>query len=356
MLMEHSTEPDTLGPLKALTGPYSGMTEPVRHRRMRRLKALPGKSATYFHLMSRLCQGVPFFDDTEKEALLLVLRRLARFCGLDLLTFCIMGNHFHALVRVPDRQKWLKQFGGPSGEARLLSHLRTLYSKAFVELLQAQLTRWRQDGREDLAEACLSGIKARFCDISVFGKELKARFARWYNKRHNRRGALWMGRFHSVLVEGGSPADKTDSRDALKVMAAYIDLNPVRAGLVEFAEAYRWCGWSAALTGNKEAIEGLCEVVGCDTKQWDLGGRHAYAHWVSEHHKNNTGHTEASAGLLSSWRAFSRGVAIGREAFIEGVFGEYRDYFGERRKCGARQLHGRDAPWRKELRTLRELR
>lgn len=353
--MSQTTEPDPLGPLKALTGPYVGMTEPVRRRRMRRVKALPGRTSSCFHLMSRLCEGVPFFDDTEKEALVLVLRRLARFCGLDLLTFCVMGNHFHTLVRVPDRQEWLTQFDGPSGEARLLSHLRTLYSKAFVELLQAQLSRWRQDGREDLAEACLSGIKARFCDISVFGKELKARFARWYNKRHNRRGALWMGRFHSVLVEGSSAAGKTDSHDALKVMAAYIDLNPVRAGLVESAEAYRWSGWSAALAGNKEAIEGLCKVVGCDAKQWGHGGRRAYAHWVSERRSTATlaAAPTTAVNLLHSVRAFSRGVAVGSETFVEAIFQHCRDCFGTRRVSGARRLDGGGGTCLRSLRDLR---
>jgi REP element-mobilizing transposase RayT len=348
--------PDPLGPIKALTGPYMGMTESVRRRRMRRVKFLPGKASTCFHVMSRLCEGVAYFDDTEKEALVLVLRRLARFCGLNLLTYCVMGNHFHALVRVPDRQEWLKQFDGDLGESRLLTHLRTLYSKAFVELLVAQLDLWRQDGREDLATACLTGIKTRFCDLSIFGKEVKARFARWYNKRHSRRGVLWMGRFKSVLVEGRNSTSKNSALDALQVMAAYIDLNPVRAGVVETADAYRWSGWGAASAEDKAAIEGLCEVIACEPKHW-AQRRRTYANWVSEDRtdtslsKNNSTH-----GLLDTIRAFTQGVAIGSESFVEGVFNQYRESFGEKRKSGARQVRGKVGEWRKSVRTLRELR
>ena len=355
------TNPDPLGPVKALTGPYMGMTDPVRRRRMRRVKSLPGKASTSFHIMSRLCEGVPFFDETEKEALVLILRRLARFCGLKLLTYCVMGNHFHALVCVPDKTEWLKQFDGPEGESQLFQHLRTLYSRAFVELLVAQISRWRQEGREDLVTGCLKGIKSRLCDISMFSKEVKARFACWYNKRHSRCGALWMGRFKSVLVEGNPPAGTRTSNesepDALKVMAAYIDLNPVRAGLVESAHDYRWSGWSSALTGDKESIEGLCQVVGCEAKQWSAGGgQQSYAHWVSERRKNQPQSLDSGRGLLETMRAFSQGVAIGSAEFVEGVFVQCRECFGEKRKTGARPLHGITGTWRKSIMALRELR
>jgi len=67
----------------------------------------------------------------------------------------------------------------------------------------------------------VESIVARMGDLSRYVKEVKERFTRWYNKRHGRRGTLWMDRFKSVLVEDG---------EALRTMAQYIDLNPVRAG------------------------------------------------------------------------------------------------------------------------------
>ena len=57
-----------------------------------------------------------------------------------------------------------------------------------------------------MATAKLERIQRRFCDLSLFVKEVKERFSRWFNKRRERRGTLWMDRFKSVLVEGrGEP-------------------------------------------------------------------------------------------------------------------------------------------------------
>ena len=83
----------------------------------------------------------------------------------------------------------------------------------------------------------------------MFVKELKERFSRWFNKKHARRGTLWMERFRSVIVEGG---------ECLRTVAAYIDLNPMRAGLVAEPEEYRWCGYTEALGGSQSRCGAGC--------------------------------------------------------------------------------------------------
>lgn len=346
-----SDEPrDLLGAALALTKPYPGMGESLGRRKWRRVKDIGGRSSTCFHLMSRLCEGVPFFDDTDKEALVIILRRMARFCGIKLLTYCVMGNHFHALVRVPHREEWLRRFAGPEGESRLLSHLRILYSRAYVELLSAQWMRWQKDGRSDLVEAGKQAILKRFCDISTFAKEVKARFARWFNQRHRRRGVLWMARFKSVLVEGRPESGS----NALQVMAAYIDLNPVRAALTAEAKHYRWSGWSAALREDKEAIEGLCDVVGCQAGQWKTTGAATYGRWVENLDRDSIHPHE----LLQRVRAFTGGLALGSTDFVEEVFEKWRGLFGTKRETGARPIlrHTSRTEWARGLRALRDLR
>ena len=69
----------------------------------------------------------------------------------------------------------------------------------------------------------------------------------WFNKRHEKEGNLWEDKFKSVLVEDGHAA---------RVVAAYIDLNPVRAGIVGTAEDYRWSGWGEAAAGKTEGAGG----------------------------------------------------------------------------------------------------
>jgi hypothetical protein len=83
-------------------------------------------------------------------------------------------------------------------------------------------------------------------------KTVKQRFSVWYNRNHGRYGTLWADRFKSVLVQGeGNP---------LQTMAAYIDLNPVRAGLVEDPKDYRFCGYAEAVAGDVVAKRGLMTI------------------------------------------------------------------------------------------------
>jgi len=62
-------------------------------------------------------------------------------------------------------------------------------------------------------------------------------------------GTLWAERFKSVVVE--------DQPSSVEAVAAYIDLNPVRAGLVEDPKDYRFCGYAAAVAGNTLVRNGL---------------------------------------------------------------------------------------------------
>ncbi len=158
-----------------------------------------------------------------------------------------MSDHFHVLVRVPEKDR-------PVSDAELLRRFKVLYPKPtrYQTASFARLESALREGTEE-AVAVRAQLLARMHDLSEFMKTLKQRFSIWYNRNHdNRLGTLWMDRFKSVLVEGkGNP---------LQTMAAYIDLNPVRAGLVEDPKDYRWCGYAEAVAGHLKAQRGL-EVV-----------------------------------------------------------------------------------------------
>jgi hypothetical protein len=74
----------------------------------------------------------------------------------------------------------------------------------------------------------------RMHDLSCFVGELKQRISQRYNLKTERKGPLWEDRFKSVLVQG--------SPGVLATVAAYIDLNAVRAGIVVEPKDWRWCG------------------------------------------------------------------------------------------------------------------
>ena len=200
------------------------------------------------------------FGSVEKEAFCKIMRRLERFSGVEILTYAVMGNHFHLLVRVPDREKFLERFEGEGGEDRLIEHLKLLYSKAFLKDLQQQMALLRKAGLEAEVQELLGRFKERLCRLEPFMKELKERFSRWFNKHHSRRGTLWMERYKSVIVENG---------EALRTMAAYIDLNPVRANICEDPKDYRWCGYAEALGGSRRARRGLCRVMERPLDSWE---------------------------------------------------------------------------------------
>ena len=264
----------------AKTGVYPGMASWLRERRrlvvredgteewvgMRRGRGriLGAKGAGhYYHVMSRTCGGDVWFDEVEKEALAKLIRKMCRFTGAELLTFCVMGNHFHLLVRIPDKERWMRPFEGMAGEGALLDHLAKFYSGAFMEALKNQLKRDRQLGDEEAAQGRLQAFRDRLCDLPALMKELKTRYTKWYNKRHGRRGTLWMERYKSVLIDnrGEGIRSRAQERDALLMMGLYIDLNPVRAGLVGDPAEYRWCGYAAALGGEKAEQRGLLELT-----------------------------------------------------------------------------------------------
>ena len=71
----------------------------------------------------------------KKEVFRKIMHRIARFSGVEILTYCVMDNNLHILTRVLCSEKFLKRFDDMedepigSGEERLLEHLTILYSK-----------------------------------------------------------------------------------------------------------------------------------------------------------------------------------------------------------------------------------
>jgi hypothetical protein len=83
----------------------------------------------------------------------------------------------------------------------------------------------------ELSDEQIDNYRDKLSSLANYMKEIKQTFSWYYNQRHNRRGTLWGERFKSVIVENG---------ETLINCLAYIDLNPLRAGLVKRPEEYRW--------------------------------------------------------------------------------------------------------------------
>jgi putative transposase len=293
--------------------------------------------------MTRTVNGELLFKDREKEVLRKMIRQVADFCGVDVLTYCIMSNHFHVLLRVPD--------GAAVSDRELMRRYKVLYPKptkyqeASVEIMKAQL----EAGGEE-AEAIRRKLLARMTDVSEFMKAVKQRFSVWYNRSHKRYGTLWAERFKSVLVEGqGNP---------LQTMAAYIDLNPVRAGLVEDPKDYRFCGYAEAVAGVVEAKRGLIKIwTDHGAKRIDsalrahrslIFGKRASESGLSEMTRKRAleildkedGELPKSVMLRCRVRYFTDGAILGSAEFVRGFAGAWQVECGRKHPPKVNTMQG----------------
>ena len=185
-------------------------------------------------------------DERIKRRLLDLLHRAAEFSGVDVCTYVVMDNHLHLCVHVPEAVD--------IDEQTIIDRVGTLYGESRANALRNELERLRGEGRDDEAVRILDRLRARMGDLSEFMKTFKQRVTQWYNRELGHEGTLWSGRFKSVLLE---------KDEAVRAVANYIHLNPVRARMVEAAAGYRWSGLGAAVRGDKRAIRGLA-VIGIE--------------------------------------------------------------------------------------------
>jgi len=325
-----------------------------------RIKIAPREGPAIYHCISRTVNGERCLDDTAKEVLRKQIWQLADFCGVQILTHAIMANHFHVLVRIP--QKTIPD------DRELLRRFHVLYPKpnAYqtfrIETIAAQLK-----ANDPAADPWRQQQLALMGDVSQFMKLLKQRFSIWFNRTHNRYGPLWSERFKSVLVEGRGNATLT--------MAAYIDLNPVRAGLAADPKDYRFCGYAEAVAGNKAAQTGIAAVIGTTTGNTRTAWQDARASYrmmlfgagatprankaaippeTLEKVIAEKGKLPLATVLRCRLRHFTDGAVLGSKAYVATQLAAYQRRTGKRTRTRPRPLP--DATNWGDLVTLRGLR
>jgi len=196
------------------------------------------------HAISRVIERRYIFGYEEKQYFCKLLREQAIFSGVRVVTKNVMCTHFHLLLEQVNRKK-IAELTWPELEKRLSA----IYNDKQVNCLRNKYENLVKIGDPKLIRRFFERYEKRMHDISVFMKELKQKFSQWYNRRNNRKGPLWEDRFKGVIVEG--------AQNTLLIMAAYIDLNPVRAGMVKRVEDYKWSGYGAAVGGDISSQQGL---------------------------------------------------------------------------------------------------
>src|ERR1035437_9904476 len=221
------------------------------NRTSRRFKGL-GNGTEYFHCVSRVGDRRMVLKQREKEEFIRIMRLYEGVYALRILSYCLMTNHFHILLEVPKRPPQLELPDDGALVTRVSAALGDMAGRG----LREELLRLRKSGMDTVAEALRERYFSRMWDVSSYMQVVKQRFTQWYNRSRSkrRRGTLWEDRFRSVLVAGEA--------DALKAMAVYIDLNPVRAGIVKDPADYRWSSYGEAMGGGEKAVAGLAWLGG----------------------------------------------------------------------------------------------
>ena len=333
-----------------------------------------------YHCISRVVDRRFVFGDEEREYFRMFMRMQENFSGCRMLSYCIMSNHFHLLLEVPP----IAEEG--ISDAELLKRLSATSTEASVAVVAKELAQARAEGRDEWAAEIHARFTYRMHNLSEFMKTLLQRFTRWFNRTHQRSGTLWEERYKSVIVESGVAA---------RTMAAYIDLNPVRAGMVADPADYRWSSYGEAVGGGpkgngKKSREGLVRAcmshhgAGFEAEKWKEVSR-IYRRTLGLALERKNGRAEVEKGVLRPpmneaealeaadngtvlpdlkmavmlrcrVRYFTDGAVIGSKNFVNEAFTATRERFTEKRKDGARRMKGNGKAAAGVLWTVRDLR
>jgi putative transposase len=326
--------------------------------RVARIKVPTSERDSVYHVMTRTVNGAFLLDDVAKETLRKQLWQIADYCGVQVLTYALMSNHFHVLLRVPEATD--------VSDEEILRRYSVLYPKP-TRFQQARLDvigAWLKSGDPE-GVAWRKRQLAMMGDVSQFMKLLKQRFSVWFNRTHNRYGTLWAERFKSVLVEGEGKI--------LETMAAYIDLNAVRAGIVSDPKDYRFCGYGEAVAGGVKAQAGLRTILAGETSPvWDKAqadyrltlfgvgsgarpGEGTVSAAELQKTVNAKGRLPRATVLRCRIRHFTDGAVIGTQAFVAEHLAGYRARTGRRRNSPPKPLPA-FTDWGGDFATLRGLR
>lgn len=212
----------------------------------------------YYHCVSRCVRRCFLCGDDELTGKSYHHRRdwiekkmyaLAAIYCVDICSYAIMSNHYHLVVHVD------------KNEAKQLSLSDVVKRWEKVHKLPVIIARWQEGtlvskAERDACELIIEQWRSRLFDLSWFMKELNHGIACQANKEDNCTGHFWESRFKSQALLDES---------ALAVAMAYVDLNPVRAGVAKTPEASNFTSIKQRLKSlekNQRTAPGLAVFIG----------------------------------------------------------------------------------------------
>ena len=188
-------------------------------------------------------------------------------------------------------------------------------------------------------------VSEQLNDISFFMRQIHQKFTFYINRVHHRRGTLWADRFKSTILEG---------KQALWNCVKYIELNAVRASLVDYPGDYRFCTWGY-YSGSGRHIFGdnfvrhMGKSLGKSAERWtdeeiyaefrgEIARTISYESGVTENLHEIKEHAKKKDSMqvrcLRRTRHWTDGLIIGSKAFVQ----EIACQFYERKRVLKKQM------------------
>jgi len=251
----------------------------------------------FYHVISRAVHKEFLMGDVEKEKLIQIIKKYAGLYLVKPIGYAAMSNHFHLLIKVENEARFTDE--------DIKKRVESFYGQPMYK-----------KGKS------IEEYREKLSDFSEYMKQVKQSFSWWYNRLHNQTGTFWSERFKSLLVESG---------EALLTCLAYIDLNPVRAGIVEKPETYRFSSFGYRhQTSNRDDIlsfEGIEELMGYGSKSEAIGKYrnllYAYGNLGSKKSSGTNLTGKHKVELSSRLRYLSDGVVIGSREFIMTAYARF---------------------------------
>jgi REP element-mobilizing transposase RayT len=270
---------------------------------------------TVYHVISRTALKGFVLEDQDKDYFLNLIRRLSKVYFTEVLGFCIMGNHFHLLVKMLMPEEFSNE-----------------------ELQRRYKLYYGDKNKTGMSKGQIPFYRNKWSNLSEYIREIKQVFSKYYNRTHDRKGYFWSERFKSLIVDNG---------ETLINCLAYIDLNPVRAGIVVKPEEYRWSSLGYHVqTRNKEGFLsldfGVAEFgVKPNQDRFKYYRKYVYEKAGLVKDQEQKGYDlNAIDRFKYRTRYFSDSGIIGSKDFVSRIYQEFKSYFGSHREKEPRTIRG----------------
>ena len=243
--------------------------------------------AAFYHIFTRVAGAHNYFPLLDQEAcqkLLEIIRFYVSVYCCQLAAYQIMGNHYH-LILFCESFRCLSAGQLQQRAAQLYGH------RARLKTLNWSTEDWQHFNR-------------KLFDISALMQHINGEYAKWFNRRFERRGHFWADRFKSPEL--------LDPK-ALQECLLYVELNSLRAYLVERPELYKPSSAWLRFQGRDQELMPLEEIFAATRplNAFDTYRRLLYQRAGLPQTSN--GHPHSSPLFLQPQRFFTNGLAIGTQ-------------------------------------------